>query len=258
MKRIYVSFRLYRRAIGRCGMVITLSRALRAVRSDVLRRRFVSHALSHVGDRPVPMQYSDVLSIVDAIHADGNLPDVAVYELPPDVPELSPGTLGIFVRRRRAIAVRWDHQSSRIVFLHEIGHLLDFDGIGISGEYASETDDLMEGWRSAVRTSRAAQEWIRLQTTSFQDHHLRNGRIVRTPVDLGHVAMCMQYREYFARSYAQYIAINSRDPTLIADINSAIAAQRYNIVSYPEQWDDDDFEPIGVAFDRLMNDLGWR
>ncbi|MEM6328359.1 MAG: hypothetical protein AAF791_14695, partial [Bacteroidota bacterium] len=57
--------------------------------------------------------------------------------------------------------------------------------------------------------------------------------------------------ELWARSYAQYIAQRSGDPTM----RSQIAGLRSD---HPlKQWSDDDFEPIADVIDSIFRDLQW-
>jgi len=70
------------------------------------------------------------------------------------------------------------------------------------------------------------------------------------------VSSWKQISEYFARSYAQYIATRSGDPWMLNELESERVLKRRGFA--PTQWEDDEFEPIADAFDELFESLGLK
>ena len=62
----------------------------------------------------------------------------------------------------------------------------------------------------------------------------------------------LQGKEMFARAFHQYVAIRSRNPTLLKEIES-LRRDRY--LSF-QVWGEKEFEPIAAAFDKLLADAG--
>lgn len=114
--------------------------------------------------------------------------------------------------------------------VHEIGHLIDMHGFG-DGQVAPSRSNEMLGassmpalaeWREAVFATRA-----------FRD----------LPPDDAYLRSII---ELLARSYEQYIATRSGNQALKAKI---AARRAQNAALY---WDDDDFQPVAEAFDRVF------
>jgi hypothetical protein len=133
-------------------------------------------------------------------------------------------------------------ETFEFVLLHEAGHLLDHQCFGAPGEWSSLYDARFEGWWRAVQGSQAYAELERLLPALCEQGLLR-GRM----------------REYFgspqelwARSYAQWIALRSDDATLRRQLEHARAHSYAPLPYLPEQWADEDFEPIALALDELL------
>jgi hypothetical protein len=77
--------------------------------------------------------------------------------------------------------------------------------------------------------------------------------VFELPLNPDELAMVMQFPEFFARSYAQYIATRSGDTLLLGHLNRWLARQTWIL-----QWDHGDFAPIGETLDSLFAVLGWR
>lgn len=71
-------------------------------------------------------------------------------------------------------------------------------------------------------------------------------------VDYDHVRYLLTRHETFARSYSQYIAVKSKDPVLLKQLEAI-----WNEPIYPSQWAEDDSAPIENALDALFEGLGW-
>lgn len=132
-------------------------------------------------------------------------------------------------------------------FAHEIGHYLDHQAIGTPRDMASElADPQLSPWFDAVNRTRE----IRTLRALFANRNATIGA-ARVPVDRGYVEYLLRNREIFARSFAQWIAIRSEDPVLLAQLDDL----RTSI--YPSQWDDSEFDPIASALDELARRMGW-
>jgi hypothetical protein len=136
-----------------------------------------------------------------------------------------------------------------LTVLHEVGHYLDQHAIDLRG-YASIHPDLTD-WLDVTRASDGVADLAGLWL-SPPDH----GDPALAPVVADAVRRHVEYllgpRELFARSYCQYIAVRSQDAQLLSELQ--IAQQ----LVYREQWDENDFEPIGAALDDLFDRIGWR
>jgi hypothetical protein len=142
-----------------------------------------------------------------------------------------------------------------LTFIHELGHFLDHQGLGAPGRYASEDGRLPEILGAIRRT-----DAIRLlEIRSGQDSVLidgARGRRYRFPIQRRQVAYLLEPKETFARAYAQYIALRTRDPILLAELDSlrqATISQRV----YHTHWTEEDFEPVAGAIERLFVQRGW-
>jgi hypothetical protein len=124
--------------------------------------------------------------------------------------------------------------------------------LGGGDRYASASGDpLLEPWRTAVEQSDAVRQLKRLVAEVQQLRPIDDAAAERT------VRAILSPEELWARSYAQYIAIQSGDPRLIAALQVARTPPP-KTEYYPTQWGDVDFVPIGVAIEQLLRRVGWR
>src|SRR5207248_2525079 len=101
-------------------------------------------------------------------------------------------------------------------------------------------------------------EWRRVVARSQAIQDLVGMSVDRSPrVHVEHVADLLDPVEIWARSYSQYITLRSQRPELLASLE-AFRTRAPLAMYYPQQWEDDDFEPIDEAIDRLFRRLGWR
>jgi hypothetical protein len=61
--------------------------------------------------------------------------------------------------------------------------------------------------------------------------------------------------EQWARSYAQWIAIRSKDTVLLDQVKKITLST--NPAASASQWVEADFEPIAAAMDLIFKTLGW-
>jgi hypothetical protein len=162
------------------------------------------------------------------------------------------------------VGVHKDAEHPGFAAAHEIGHLLDRDAIG-QGMFGSkvgsvaphgkELADLMDAIQGTTRAKHlarlAAKEHVMAPTL------MGSGKVKR-----GLVRVKRQYAGYlnspdesFARAYAQFIAIRSGDPRLLAGLNAL--TYDGSGVNYMEQYSDEDFARIEGPMERLLEKLGW-
>jgi hypothetical protein len=123
----------------------------------------------------------------------------------------------------------------RLAVVHEVGHFLDHQGIRPADSFASATHFLLNGWRTVTQASAAIRHLLAVQ---------------------GPNAYLTQIEELWARSYAPWVALRSRDPHLLTEVVESRGTDR-DVPRFFRQWDDSDFEPIAAAIDQLFRSLGW-
>jgi SPP1 gp7 family putative phage head morphogenesis protein len=192
-------------------------------------------------------------AIIDSVHGDGTLP-----VLPVVTERMSRGTQGYFASemltdRPVKIAFRARPEQPLMTAVHEFGHFLDYSGIGNGTRpMPSVRAPVLDPWRNAVTTSRAVGRLRELANTPFIEV---DGSVYFPPRQ--HLGYMLKPEEIFARSYAQYIAVRSGNKEMRRELDQ-FRAGRAAPLYIPWQWEDDDFEPIGSAFDEVFSGLGWR
>lgn len=194
-----------------------------------------------------------VLKAIDSVHDDGALPTIPIRSS-----SSRASYYGVYRHTVTGapvdirITAGGDHKE--LTLAHEIGHFLDHHGLPGAG-FSSARHELMGGWRQAVRESKAYRSLHQLREgPEFVD--LPGGGTHR--VNRGYLNYLMSDHEMWARSYAQWITIRSKEPELRRQLTMLVARDRGEALGYMRQWDDDDFEAIAVAIDDVMKEVGWR
>jgi hypothetical protein len=139
-----------------------------------------------------------------------------------------------------------------------VGHFLDYQLIGNTVGYASQSDDdMLSCWRLAVRSTGVYRRLSVLAKRSPVRVVEPSGSHRFMPVDRIYVRYLLRPQELFARSYAQFVAAESQHPLLLRYLNR-VRVSREDFLSYPEHWDDADFMGIQGAFRRVILDLKWQ
>ena len=194
----------------------------------------------------------EVVRAIDAVHGNGDLPRIPISWGP------LVGRDGQFRTDRATgapirIVVRTSGTLRRLAALHEVGHFLDHQGIGVPGAFASVRSRLLGPWRAAVRQSRATQELIALRSSD----RVAARRFSDASDDAFHRRPFVRYlvtcHEALARCYAQLVVIRSGEPWLLEELE----ARRLASPGIPQQWDDEDFAPIASEIERLLRRLRW-
>jgi hypothetical protein len=143
-------------------------------------------------------------------------------------------------------------------FAHELGHHLDWWGIGEYGKWVSPLPsagsvDLLKEWRDAVDNS---------PETAVLEQSLDGGHIPiidmckwkNVPIDPEHIEYLLQRHEQWARSYAQFVAIKTQSPIMLAQLEKL----RSRSGAYgTKHWEDKNFQPIEAAMSKLFKQIGW-
>ena len=198
----------------------------------------------------------DALAAVAKVHRDGVLP--VIEATTEDLPE---GTHAHYVRalgHPAAIAVAKTTLRPRLEFLHELGHFIDDAGHGVEGIFSSESETLFAALMNAIHATPTAE---RLRAMRDGRYRTRSGLTLPTTAserdDVREtVRYMLENRELFARAYAQFISVESGDPSLLRELEHALA--EVGGAAYGSQWSHEEFEPVRTAFRSLFERLRWR
>lgn len=219
------------------------------------------------GDRHgAAMQHA--LTVIDRVHSmpDG-MPRI------PLIPEHRAGYMGAYQGPR--ISLNPDGRYPALTAAHELMHFLDHR-LGPGGKaFASDAEiadgELFHQWWNAVKASTTARQLRALrQLPNGSDllHRRRpDGTINIVDVDHKHIDYLLDHREMLGRSYAQWIAVRSGDPVLLADLELAKdpangerpipgTGPGVEIGGYPGYWEPGDFGPIAAALNEVFQNLG--
>ncbi len=187
-----------------------------------------------------------VLKAIDSVHGDGDLP---VIEIVKSRKRKSFGSYRYMTNGRAIdIEIRSSGEHKELTLVHEIGHFIDHQAFG-SKDFSSTHDSDFNDWRESVAKSKAIKGLVSL----FRGPR----RIDGLTVPKKHLKYLLETEELWARSYSQYIAIRSGDEFLLEQTKAEIDARKRSPIPIMTQWDEDDFQPIADAMDRLFIKKGW-
>ncbi len=224
----------------------------------------VAASLDLVGKKNAA-QWKHAIEQIDRVHGDGALPTVPV--------KTSSGTrtLGGYrqkVNRYTGEVLERDilisSKSSHIehTLIHEIGHLLDYEGVNTPGAPAGKSAIAGVRYTAGNITAKLREKLENSAAyKSLQDLSRRHSVTVtgldakeyKYAVDPNFVYYLLDPKELWARAYTQYITVRSKDPVLLEQLNLLRKQERV----YKSTWDDVDFEPIAAEFDDMFAQLGW-
>jgi hypothetical protein len=179
------------------------------------------------------------LAAIDAVHDDGTLPTI------PLTSKVSQGSLGVYRRnfggRAAGIGVKTRGKWPALSTVHEVGHFLDNEAISNrQGDFASRS-----GHPEMLKVLAAADQTQAVKL-------LRQGlAAANTTLDRAEYNYYLTPHEIWARAYAQFIAEQSQDPQLLADVAKVIAHKA------GRQWETADFAPLKAAIENLFKSKGW-
>jgi len=239
-----------------------------------VRRNAASRAVPRRSLRPVPKgdavsasirlpsgelgeRLRPALDAIDGVHGTTNLPTVGVKRIARKdaqaTYEFDPKT-----GRPSFIGVSPHSAEAELGLVHEVGHVIDHQLLGQrAGWFGSGTPrgTVLESWEGAVLDSRATSDLQRLRTGGDIGLKLSDGSTMEYEPDTQYTNYLLDRTELFARSYSQWVAQRSGDPTLLAQFNKVRRQGKES--GYMEFWDDDDFEPIAKALDGAFRAKGW-
>jgi SPP1 gp7 family putative phage head morphogenesis protein len=177
-----------------------------------------------------------VLNIVDSIHGVGDLPALFVIEN-----RKTRTTLGQYTYRngRHELVFNSLKPNSELTLLHELGHFIDYNAF-VQLEEASKSNETHAAWRQAVKKTESVKAL--LQANPKREY-------------INFVKYLLQPPELWARSYSQFIAIQSGDESLLNQLRfyqrSSIFTQRFS------QWENDNFKVIYNAIIDVFRSQKW-
>ena len=108
----------------------------------------------------------------------------------------------------------------------------------------------------AVESSRSFQKLEDLQAAGTIPYQFTDG--ATRQVEVGRIAgYLLEPPELFSRSYCQFIARESRDPILQAQLHGFRRPENPSSV-VPYYWDDDDFAAVAASLESLIIELRWK
>lgn len=172
----------------------------------------------------------ETLKAIDSVHEDGVLPSSVVTAATTKVID----ALGDYDPLTNGIRFGRDGSWPMMTVAHEVGHFLDLRGLG-AGQWASVTRSTPEwqAWWQSIEDS-AGFKKLTQKNCGGQQHYFR------TPW------------ECWARAYAQFIAQESGNPTLLGQLEKIRSG-----VQPWRQWTDEDFKPVAAAIRSILQKAGW-
>ena len=140
-----------------------------------------------------------------------------------------------------------DDPESLLTAAHEVGHMIDHDGLPGPGYSSSRLDSASEKLRAVFEALRATATVASIQdevdnSDPGSDWH-RKMRYLGSADEL------------WARAYAQWVAWKSGDRQMKADLDHGLRHKR--AFTRLKFWPHDEFLPVAYAMDRLFEHLGW-
>lgn len=198
--------------------------------------------------------FRNAVAAVDAVHGDGILPKIEAGIMLMEKHEGAfDGIAGI--ESSFVIAVDPRVEAVELTALHEIGHVIDFCALGRGRRYQSAKSQEMQRWRSQVQKSKSYKTLANNRGYLSAKIELPDTRTVEISLNQEFVEYSLEWRELFARSYAQYIAMQSRNKTLQEQLDQARNQPIHQI--YAMQWHDADFHDIAQALDQVLRQREW-
>lgn len=196
--------------------------------------------------------FQKALAALDSVHGDGSLPSIGMDLNPGIHPQTGVFQVDPSSGRPVGITVNPDSETPGMTLLHEVGHFLDWSAFPPQGEFSSPNAPELANWRATVNSTPTVLTLRAIQ----QDAAQRAGRgDVLAAYEANITAYWLRSEELFARSYAQYVALQSQDEDLIFEL--VVLRSRTPLMRHT-QWDPGEFTVLETAFDTLFFQRGWR
>jgi hypothetical protein len=192
------------------------------------------------------------LAAIDSVHGDGDLPQLPVVRTRAAT---EAGAYQWNDRTGEALRLRFSGLGGHpeLTIVHEVGHFLDHQTFGRPGAYASETGALARLMRVIDRTETLHR--LRSLRTRRQAIVDERGRREIEPIRQQRVAYLLEPREIFARAYSQFIAWESGDAVLAAQLEFLRSTRRVRV--YHDFWTDADFAAVVHELRQLLGRRRW-
>ncbi|NUN68843.1 MAG: hypothetical protein HUU02_03935 [Bacteroidetes bacterium] len=213
----------------------------------------VSEALSVQARGELKNKINRAMAFIDRTHGDGQLKLLPVVRMSRGKEY---GRFRWYSSSREAvdIEIREDGAHVEMTTIHEVGHYLDHSGIGIRKAMSSMSDPMMDEWRNVVKGSKAYQKLKSVYDRGYIEvERLGIKEKIYSPEVRSHFSYLLSEEELWARSYAQYIAVKTKDPTL----RNQLEQMRSDPIEGDSQWSDEEFAVIETEIDKLFTKLGW-
>lgn len=207
----------------------------------------VSNALdiSGITNKEIKSQVTLALESINKVHGDGNLPTIPILQTGAGRNYGSFYTTWSDSPIKIAISPKGDHKA--LTTLHEIGHFLDNSGLGSGKRWTTQIANQLDNNR-IVNIAKKSNWW-----TGFSERVTEFSKASERMLNLSpkYLKYIRGSKEIFARAYAQFIAMESGDPILMAQL------RKLQTQAFSTQWSDEDFKPIAEEFRKLFKEQGW-
>jgi hypothetical protein len=201
------------------------------------------------------------LAAIGRVHGDGALPTIpVVLDTDPEHGASFVYAVVNGVNVPRHIGVNPAGDRARLNAAHEVGHFLEYAAVPGRDAHRGRdwaNDPVFRGWLAAVDDTPTLRR-LRDMAAKGSVEVVDGGRVATYGVDKGYANYLLSPHEVWARTYEQYIATRSGDPTMGRELAAALAKQADRSHVCPRLWPQDEFEPVAAAIDGLFAKLGWR
>lgn len=199
-----------------------------------------------IEDPTIRSEVLHALDQIDKVHTVDGMPKISVVARP----DLNGRGAFDYVQDGKplSITVRPRHRILCHTMVHEVGHFLDYAGLGSASGFESE-------WQTNIAMVRVMTD-IRA-SAGFQSIHQRTLRLAENTEAHFLLSELVSSAESFARAYSQWIAIRSNDSVLLEQLGTIMRLEASLNLGYNTQWLTEDFEPIGSGLDQLVRGMGW-
>ena len=158
------------------------------------------------------------------------------------------GQAGEYIPKSGHIKIGKDGADPLAQFVHELGHKLDWEGVGTPASPGNKSPEMAE----FLRVAKASQAYAGLQ-----DEH--DGHRLTRPHSTDYLRKYLKYQrqdwELWARAYMQFIAVETQHKGLLQTVADRLAGK--TLFWKNSQWEDTDFAPVRQALRDLLVKKGW-
>lgn len=234
-----------------------------ALASKIPRRKPDGNSVLQPAGIPIGPQFTNIqrgitpkvkesLSLIDRVHGDGTLDNIPFTET------RTSKYKGAFYSNINGSPVRIDlaraTRTYQSTLVHEMGHFLDLQGIGVPGKFAStQIESPLAPVIAVAKKSKAIRDLQKLadnRTVVIDDKEYP-----LSPNAIKFVDYLLNPKEIWARAYTQYIANKTKDKAMNEFVQEVVVNARSK--GYQSQWEAEDFKKIEEQIEQMMLELGW-